>query len=456
MVAATLGILLLTGSPAQAQTNTVPITGSATAGSGGSSLVATVGDLKKFLCTSGGFVDPVSGAMYCINSANYDDDPGGNPGVSNNFMVSPNLGDNPLEHNWKIVFIDFHGTNDVTAIEKDIYYTAAPDGTHIPTLDMAPPVTAPVWSIVDDLVNHPTQLLTGTPCQAFLGDPNAAGSVANGLVATGQVAAADMQVFVNRCIQQEIGVIPNNFPISKHLPCGTYTQAITLTYKSGGQSAPFTRPFTINCVTGFQVDFTSIVLPANLSQNSQSVLSGDWNISTSTKPTIMGLGNTEPVLSGAWQWLVNANGGTPKYIQGDFDIQINRCGQQVAGSNCVAGTGSLVEEQHIDGIQGAQPPAFGALATLNGTSSVGNGTSTGTVIFAPAHASDGAVCLEPNEPLKLDFSVTPRQPVFAGTYTGNVKLSVAVNRSICEPGLAKGESATGDSTGVFDNNPSQQ
>ncbi|MDZ7727217.1 MAG: hypothetical protein U5Q44_02930 [Dehalococcoidia bacterium] len=56
-----------------------------------------------------------------------------------------------------------------------------------------------------------------------------------------------------------------------------------------------------------------------------------------------------------------------------------------------------------------------------------------------------------NEPLKLDFSVTPAQALYEGVYSGLVYIGIS-SASGCEPQLDTGESASGD-TNVFDNYP---
>ncbi len=98
-----------------------------------------------------------------------------------------------------------------------------------------------------------------------------------------------------------------------------------------------------------------------------------------------------------------------------------------------------------------QAPAFSPWVDFDGPTTLG----------AALGPSSGAVCLEPNEPLKLDFSVTPKQTVFdtavEGAYTGTVQIRALVNSAVCTPSLDHGEHTGGDNSagGVFDNNPSQ-
>jgi hypothetical protein len=93
--------------------------------------------------------------------------------------------------------------------------------------------------------------------------------------------------------------------------------------------------------------------------------------------------------------------------------------------------------------------------------------------FAGADVAElSNICLEPNEPLKLDFSVTPRQVLYDGTYAGLVRLIVGEpgteggditgltngeteQEIACEPTLGSGENASGDSDGVFNNLPGE-
>ncbi len=245
--------LVLATQPAGAEepATEVATTGEVTSGSGGTSLVVNLGDLKKFPCTT--TIGVPCHAGYEVVATDYDDDPGGEPGAPD-FYVTPNLGDSPsLRHAWKIVFIDFGGTNDVTAIQKAIRWTAA----EVPT---APgpdqnPAGQIVYETVVDVVANPGELLVGQACADFLGDPLTPNTPAHGLVTTDQMAASVLVDLTNRCIQQEVGVHPNNFTVSKHLPPGTYTESITLVYGSNGQAAPFTKDFFVNAVTGYTVDF---------------------------------------------------------------------------------------------------------------------------------------------------------------------------------------------------------
>ncbi len=74
---------------------------------------------------------------------------------------------------------------------------------------------------------------------------------------------------------------------------------------------------------------------------------------------------------------------------------------------------------------------------------------TGVPPFTP-------ICLEPNENLKLDFSVTPQDVLYAGSYSGQVRLTVTnsgVPLPACRPTLGSGESANGDANGVYNNLP---
>jgi hypothetical protein len=443
--------VLTSGSVAQAQT-VVPTKGEAPKASGGQAWTRLIADLKKFPTPASGQAG--CGSLwqgYYVCASDYDDDPGG---VSTNFMVSPNLADDPLQHAWKILFFDFHSkecllaeeevcsaSNDIQAIQKEIFWKAP----HPQQTGPGPDQNADGQRVLHEVIEarlpngavDPNVIITGNACNV-IGVNGGAGDIASGLVLTGQVGDADLSDMIAKCIQNEGGFHLNNWTVSKHLPPGTYREVITLVHTNGAETAPVSVDFVIEPLSHYVIDFqldeaagTGGIVWSGLSKDNPSVHSGDWSFATPNKPTIMGDGNTSLVLRARYAPLVNESG---KIIWSDFDIQINR----------QDGLGTLIEWQHIDGILASQTPGqFGAFAELGGPT-----TTTG------GRPSSGAVCLEPNEPLKLDFSITPRQTVFQGVYSGAVELEARVVPTICTPSFDQGESTTGD-TNVFDNNPSQ-
>jgi hypothetical protein len=432
---ALLGASPIAGTTADAQE--VPTTGEAAAASGGVAHTVFIGDLKKFATPSGTCGSAFQGYVVCEND--YDDD----PGADNRFHVAPNPADNPLQHAWKVVVFDFHDqsdttppiatSNDIEAIQKEIFWIAPHASTDGPN-DQNPPQRV-FHEVVEARLSNgnidPNVILTGSNCNV-LGNYGTNGTIADGLVQTGQTDSTSMQNWINECIQGEVGVHLNNWTVSKHLPPGTYRQVITLVHTNGAETDPVSVDFVVEPLSHYVMDFaTDGVNWDNLKKDNQSVYSGDWDLNTPFKPTIQGDGNTSLVLRLRYAPLVNAEG---KIIWSDFDAQINRRNS----------TGQLIEWDHEDGIQAAQTDGvFGDWRELDGP----NDTAAGIT-------SSGAVCLEPNEPLKLDFSVTPRQTVFSGLYEGAVQLEGRVRPAICSPSFDQGESTTGDPN-VFDNNPSQ-
>ncbi len=424
--------------PAEAQE--LPTTGQAHQSSGGVAHTVFVGDVKRFPegTTANG---PCGSAFqgYVVCERDYNDDSEGD----SRFHVVPNPGDSPLQGVWKVVAFDFRdptdtippisSTNDIAAIQHAIYWVAPHASTGGPGPDQNFPQRVFHEVIEARLENgdiDPSVILTGSACNV-VGNYGINGTIADGIVQTGQVPAAIVQNAINECIQGEVGLHLLGWDVSKHLPPGTYQQVLTLVHTNGAESDPVSTQFVIEPLSHYRVDFArSGVSWETLARNNRSVHSGDWDLSTSTKPTIQGDGNTSLVLQVRYAPLSN-NG---KLIWSEFDAQINR---RNTG-------GQLVEWQHEEGILAGQSEGvFGGWVPLDGP------TST-----APSVASSGAVCLEPNEPLKLDFSVTPRQTVFTGTYQGVVELGAVVAPAVCTPSFDQGEGTTGDPN-VFDNNPSQ-
>ncbi len=460
-----LGILATSG-VAQAQ-QVVPTKGEAQSASGGQAWTRFVGDLKKFdveeddrVARIGPCLSEWSGYVVC--EGDYDDDPLSFP----TFHVAPNPADTPIQHAWKVVFFDFHeqeclapsvapevqvvalqvvpescsASNDIQAIQKEIFWRA-PHPFTVGTGPDANPAGQRVWHEVvearlpNGLVN-PEVILTGADCNV-VGAVGTNGTIADGLVQTGQVGAANLNDMIAKCIQSEGGFHLNNWTISKHLPPGRYDQCITLLHTNGSETEHVCVEFKIMPVDHYVIDFAEAgVSWAGLRINNKSVHSGDFSLETPNYPTIQGDGNTSLVYSVRFQTLSNEVGKT---IWSEFDGQINRKDNE-------GNPPHIVEWEHIDEI--ASTDAVGAWTpwvTFDGPTTLASGVAK----------SSGAVCLEPNEPLKLDFSLTPRQTVWSGVYSGAIELKATRNPDVCTPSLDNGENTHGDETGPFDNNPSQ-
>lgn len=360
---------------------------------------------------------PACLTVGAISATDYDDDPGGSHAGPGYFHVTPNLDDTPLQCANKYIFIN--NPSGVLEIQKTIEAL-------IPGPEASSP---PTRRVVFHDERPGEQIKTDGPCTAALGDPATPGSVAHGLITTGQKTAAEIQSIINGCIQQTVGMLINPFPVSKHLPPGWYLQCATLATTGGGASPEFCVPFHIEAISGFIEDVTTVDF-GNLIQNVTSIDQGDFNIATANIGTVMGVGNTSPILLVAYSEMEN-NYGDPtqhadnKYITRDFDVQINR--RNTAGT--------ITAFQKVNGmLGGADPhdpdPFLGAtVATLN------------------------QICLEPNEPLKMDFSVTPRDVLYPGTYAGLVRMTITTVGA-CTPTIGDAENAGGDGDGdPFNNLP---
>jgi hypothetical protein len=299
----------------------------------------------------------------------------------------------------------------------------------------------------DDGLVDPDVILTGNACNV-LGNPGGAiNSIADGLVQTGQVTAAELSDMIALCIQGEGGFHLNNWVVSKHLPPGVYTQCVTLMHTNGAQTDSICRDFEILPVSGYIIDFADTgVAWSGLRQGNHSVHSGDFDFGTGERPTIQGEGNTSLVYGVRYQTLTNEMGKT---IWSAFDGQINRqaCESAADGTADCDVNPFLVEWEHIDGIASTDDPeGWTDWTDFDGPSTLAAGIED----------SSGAVCLEPNEPLKLDFSITPEQTVWAGSYSGALEIRAQPNQLVCTASLDQGEGAHEPGDGnVFDNNPSQ-
>ena len=406
-----VGTMLFT-SDAQADTPPVVGTTQGTVGGGtGNASVFNIADLKT------------NGQNGPLIPGNYDDDPA--PNADNHFVVVPNLDDAPLQ--WANKYIFINNPSGVLEVQKTIYATT--EGSTNGTIN-----GAIIW---DDLA--PASLIvTGADCLALLGADSPGPSVAHGLITTGQKTAAELQSIRNGCQQNTVGILVNPFPISKHLPPGVYRQCIILAQVGGATTSPVCEYFKILPITGFQTD-VNVIDYGTLVQFVKSIWGGNFvlpgDVPAPTPGTIQGTGNTSPKLLVAFSRMTNDMGtaatGDDKYINSYFDVQINR--QDPAGN--------IIATQHLDNILGGVP--FGPDADLT------LGVSTGVPPFTP-------ICLEPNENLKLDFSVTPQDVLYAGSYAGQVRLTVTnsgVPLPACRPTLGSGESATGDADGVYNNLP---
>lgn len=395
--------------------------GTAGGGTGtGNASVFNLADLKT---------DGPNGPLLCSGApavCNYDDDPA--PNADSRFNVVPNLDDAPLQWANKYVFIN--NPSGVLQVQKTISSVNANGGDP--------------YTVVYDDIQPGANILTGAACLSLLGADGTAGTVANGLISTGQKSAAELQSIRNGCQQNTVGVLVNPFPVSKHLPPGIYRQCAVLAQSGGTASPTYCDFFRVLPITGFDTDVNTVNY-GNLVQGVKSIFGGDFVLdggAGANPGTIVGIGNTSPKLLVAYSCMYNDFNGTPTQLTDDklicnyFDIQVNR---QDSGGNIIA-------TQHLDGIPGGGHPRgpnpFGPDADTT------TGVSTGASPFVP-------ICLEPNENLKLDFSVTPQEVLYPGSYAGLVRLTVSTTDlpGNCTPTLGSGESAEGDADGLYNNLP---
>jgi len=406
-----------------------PVTGTTTGTAGGGTGNASVFNLADLKTASQG------GPLICTGtpptSCNYDDDPP--PNADNHFVVVPHLDDAPLQWANKYVFIN--NPSGVLQVQKTI-------SAVIPGAAGA----SNTYVVVFDDQQPGANIKTGQACLDALGADATVGTVANGLITTGQKTPAELQSVRNGCQQNTVGILVNPFPISKHLPPGVYRQCAVLAQTGGSASAPFCTYFTILPITGFQTDVNTVNY-GNLVQFTKSIFGGNFvmpgDVPAPTPGTVQGIGNTSPRLLVAYTCMFNDFNGTPgqtaddKLICSFFDVQLNR---QDSAGNIIAAT-------RVDNILGGKHPQ---LANPFGPDAdVTNGT---VVSGAPPNVP---ICLEPNENLKIDFSVTPQEVLYPGTYSGQVRLTVTNTGTVCTPTLGSGENASGDSNGVYNNLPGQ-
>jgi hypothetical protein len=361
---------------------------------------------------------PTCTAEGALDATDYDDDPGGGHARPDLFHVAPNLGDNPLQCANKYVFIN--NPSSVLQVQKTISAVLA-WGT-----GEGPASTRVVFN--DELPG--SAIVTGTACQALLGSATTGPSVAHGLITTGQKTAAEITSISNGCTQNTVGVLVNPFPVSKHLPPGWYRQCAVLATSGGGATAPFCTYFHIEAVTGFTEDVTTIDYGV-LTQNVVSIDGGDFDIiNTPDVGTVMGLGNTSPILQVSYSEMENEYGDPTqeadnKFITRDFDVQINRRDS----------AGAIIAFQKVGNMLGGADP------------------DAADPFLGATVATLGQICLEPNEPLKVDFSLTPRDVLYSnpGVYIGLARIVITTSGA-CTPTLGDAEDATGDTDGDPFNN----
>lgn len=370
--------------------------GEAGSGSGGTATIDNIADLTYY------------GNCQAPNSLDYDDDPIGDPN-DDRYYVTPTLGDEPIKEACKYIFV--RNPNDVNELQLTIRHDS----------DSGP-------IVFSQLIPAAAAVPTAGTCADYLGATGTSGTVANGLVETDQKTADYLVNFRNYCIQDTGALYVVVFPISKHLPPGDYWQCVAISH-SGGSSSPryCEQQIVINPITGFASDINGVVDFGNLTQNVKSIAEGDFLMDGANPDgggTVMGLGNTSPQLDVRYSWMQNTtfDTGEDKYIQWWFDAQLNRRDEG----------GAIINFHHIDNLLGGADP-------------------DSADPFAGADTATFDICLEPNEPLKLDFSVTPQQALYEGVYTGLVFIGIS-SAPGCEPQLDTGESAAGD-TNVFDNYP---
>ncbi len=373
-----------------ARAEDVPTSGTVNNANGGGAFIANIADLK-----------------LPLDAADYDDDPAGEPG-SEYFHVAPNLGDAPLQMAEKYIVV--RNPDDVAELQVTLR-------------------TRPGGTVVWETLLPGEAGISGADCNAMLAYGEGP-TVGSGLIATGQKTTEEITSIRNGCTQRTAGIWVTDFPVSKHLPPGWYDQCVAISHLGGGSTPRVCVPIRIVPITGYDTDVAGLDF-GTLKQNIRSVDEGNFELGDDMG-TVMGTGNTSPVLSVSYSWMKNDtfDPGTSKYIKNDFDAQINRRDD----------SGLIVDYDMADGLLGGADP-----------------DSADPFAGADVAALSG-ICLEPNEPLKLDFSVTPRQVLYDGAYRGLVRLSIGESETAddgCQPSLGSGESASGDSNGPFNNIPGE-
>ena len=345
---------------------------------------------------------PRSGVSYADP---YDDDPSGAPG-SPFYHVSPNLDDDPLKTASAFVFI-----NDPPEVL---------DVEHIIRSQSPGPIGSTAGTVVFNEKLRDIESATGPECVDALDDPEKPGTAAHGLVATGQVSREELEALIGGCERRAVGLLEIEFPLSRHLPPGWYDNCLILRRGNTPPGVPFCRAFRINAVTGYAVNVSGLDFGV-LTKDVESVVKGDFDMATLGAGTIVNTGNTSPVFAIEFSWMQRNAGPAAVFIKRNFGVEVSR--RDAAGS--------VIALQRIAGIAGGRSPA--APDPFAG--------STRTILHR--------VCLEPGEPLRLDFSVTPGEAMAPGTYSGKMRVSVQESPA-CVAGLGRGEGATGD----IDNNAS--
>lgn len=347
------------------------------------------------------------GSLNALAGVSYDDDAAGTPG-STFYHVSPNLDDEPLKTATAFIFINEP--------------PEALDVEHIIRSQSPGPIGSTAGTIVFSERHRKIEIATGPECADALGDPEKPGTAAHGLVATGQVSRDEVDALIGGCERRAVGLMQIEFPISRHLPPGWYDNCVILRRDNATPSVPFCRAFRINAVTGYAVNVSGLDFGV-LTKDVESVVEGDFDIATLGAGTIVNSGNTSPVIALEFSWMQGNKAASAVYIKRNFGVVVSR--RDAAGS--------VIALQRIAGIAGGRSPD--APDPFAG--------STRTVLHR--------VCLEPGEPLRLDFSVTPGEAMAPGTYAGKMRVSVQ-DSPACVPGLGRGESATGDTDNNASNN----
>src|SRR5690606_1315346 len=210
------------------------------------------------------------------SAEDYDDDPEGEPG-SPHFQVAPNLGDSPLQEANKYIVV--WNPSDVAELQVTIR-------------------TRPAGTVVYENLLPAEAGLTGAECNELLGNVGEPGSVADGLVATGQKTAEEITQIKNRCTQQSGAIWQDTFPVSKHLPPGWYDQCVAIAHVGGGSTPRVCTPIRVIAVTGYETDVEGLDF-GTLKQNVHSLDEGNFELGDDAG-TIMGTGNTSPVVSVAY------------------------------------------------------------------------------------------------------------------------------------------------------------
>jgi hypothetical protein len=299
-------------------------------------------------------------------------------GVRHMVTVLPNSADQPEEERVQLWAAVDH-PNGIDAIDDVYWKIYHPDGSFKIQVHANPDYNGGVvraqngdnsacsgegTSSTDDTMFH-AAWATGQLSQRSIEDTN------NGLIAL--------------CQQEVKAFYYSEFSVSKEQPCGEYKVEVHAV--SNGAESVMTNYIDVVCFWDLKIDFDNVDWGA-IAPGTDKTVAGDLNFGTSTRPTVLNVGNAGMWVGVQFSPLVQQGVDGPKTID-DFDAAFGRSPSTLL---------------HFD------PIAAGELAWFDDDPSTTPGTGVG----------DGAQLLCSDQIGKLDLSVHPPSTLPAGVYTGQV------------------------------------